>query len=123
MSIPKKLNTILALAAGTALAFTSVSFAQNEEEADDEIVELSQFVIRADEDTGYRAASTLAGTRLRTPIRDVGSSISILTSKLFEDTGATDAETILGYATGMEVHGVQRKLEAASLLHSSSYLD
>lgn len=100
------MKTILALAVGSTLAFTSLSIAQNEE-AGDEIVELSQFVIRADEDTGYRAASTLAGTRLRTPLKDVGSSISVLTSELFQDTGATDAETILGYATGMEVHGVQ----------------
>jgi outer membrane receptor protein involved in Fe transport len=106
MNIPKTLKPLLSLMVGPTLVFTSVSFAQ-EEAAVDEIVELSQFVIRADEDTGYRAASTLAGTRLRTPLKDVGSSITVLTSELFADTGATDAETILGYATGMEVHGVQ----------------
>ena len=109
MNIPKPLKTILALAAGSMLALPSVSFAQEAaaaEEEEDDIIELSVFVIREDEDTGYAAAATLAGTRIRTPLRDVASAISVLTKELFEDTGATDGQTILPYATSMEVHGV-----------------
>ncbi len=110
MIIPRTLKITLLLAVGSMLALPSVNFAQDEAteaESEDEIIVLSSFVIREDEDTGYAAANTLAGTRLRTPLKDLASSITVLTQELFDDTGATDAETILGYATGMEVHGVQ----------------
>ena len=80
-------------------------FAQEEDEED--IYELSPFTIDEEEDVGYLATSTLAGTRLNTPLRDVASAISVLTQELFEDTGATDAETILSYASNAEVGGVQ----------------
>ncbi len=101
-----KLKTSLLLAAGAMAALPSVSFAQEEEESEDDIIVLSSFVVFEDEDTGYAAANTLAGTRIKSPLKDVGSAISVLTEELFEDTGATNAETILGYATSMEVHGV-----------------
>ena len=77
-----------------------------EEEDEEEIYELSPFTIAEEEDVGYLATTTLAGTRLNTPLRDVGSAISVLTEELFEDTGAVDAATILTYAVNTEVGGV-----------------
>ena len=40
---------------------------------DDQPVVLSPFVVEASEDQGYQAKSTLAGTRVRTELRDVAS--------------------------------------------------
>ncbi len=77
------------------------------QEDEEEVYELSPFTIAEDEDVGYLATTTLAGTRLNTPLRDVGSAISILTEELFDDTGAVDAATILSYAPNTEVGGVQ----------------
>ena len=44
----------------------------------EEIIELSPFEVTGGTDDGYRATSTLAGTRLRTDMRDIGASISIV---------------------------------------------
>lgn len=78
-----------------------------EESTDQEVYSLSPFVVDAGEDTGYRATSTLAGSRLKTNLGDLGSAISVLTEQFFEDVGATDAETALSYALNAEVGGPQ----------------
>ncbi len=69
------------------------------------VVVLSPFVIERTRDTGYQATTTLAGTRLNTPIADLGASISIYTKDLLDDLGATNANDILIFATGMEAAG------------------
>src|SRR5690606_2430521 len=76
------------------------------QEEDVDAFELSPFAVSGEQDEGYRATSTLAGTRIRTPLRDVGSAVSVLTEEFFQDTGATDAETVLGYSLNTEVGGV-----------------
>lgn len=73
---------------------------------DDDIVELSPFTIEEDEAIGYQATNTLAGSRLSTPLRDVGSAIQVITEVLFEDTGSTTMEEILPYALNTESHGL-----------------
>ncbi len=79
--------------------------AQDAEE-DEEVYELSPFTISEDEAVGYQATTTLAGTRLKTDLRDLGSAISVFTEDVFKDTGAVDAETILSYGLNTEVGGV-----------------
>lgn len=102
----------LLLTAGLA----NVSLAQGGAgDAEDEIYELSPFTIVSDDADGYRASNTLAGSRLKTPLRDVGSSISVLTDQFFTDTGATDAATALSYAVGMEVSGEQGNFSNGSI--------
>ncbi len=94
----------MTLISSCLLLFSSHSFAQDESA---EVFELSPFSVSGEDDQGYRATSTLAGTRLKTPLRDVGQSISVLTSEFFQDTGATDASTALSYAMSTEVSGEQ----------------
>ncbi len=74
---------------------------------DDEVIELSPFAVDAAEDVGYRATTTLAGSRVRSNISDLGASISVITSEFLEDTGATDGESLLSYVGSMEVGGTQ----------------
>jgi outer membrane receptor protein involved in Fe transport len=66
---------------------------------------LSPFVVTADEDEGYAARSTLAGTRIRTDLKDVGSSISVITKQFLEDTNSTNIESLLVYTANTEVSG------------------
>lgn len=66
---------------------------------------LSPFTVDASRDRGYQAASTLAGTRIRTNLVDIGSSISVMTEEFLRDVGATDNETALMYALNTEVGG------------------
>lgn len=72
---------------------------------EDEALLLSPFTVQSDRDTGYQASTTLAGTRLNTPVKDVGASISIYTKDFLNDIGATNATDLLIYATGMEAAG------------------
>jgi len=79
---------------------------QNENEEDEDAVdELSPFVLEEGVTSGYRATNTLAGSRLKTPLRDVGSAIQVITDDFFQDTGATDATTILSYTLNTEIGG------------------
>ncbi len=71
----------------------------------EEAVVLSPFVITSDKDNGYQATMTQAGTRLSTELKDVGASISVITSQFLQDTGATDTKSLLTYVTGSEVGG------------------
>jgi len=79
----------------------------------DERIEMSPFVVSSDKDNGYQATATLAGTRLNTPVRDVGASISIYTKDFLDDIGATSSSDLLIYATGMEAAGSGGNFSAA----------
>jgi len=74
---------------------------------EDETIVLSPFTVETAEDKdSYKAKSTLAGARVRTDLRDVSSSISVVTSKFLQDTGATDNQSLLTYTTNTEVGGL-----------------
>lgn len=74
---------------------------------EEEVFELSPFEVTAETTEGYRATSTLAGTRIRTDLKDVGSAISVYTEQFLEDIGATDNNTLLQYTTNAEAGGTQ----------------
>lgn len=76
-----------------------------EEREDEEVLALSPFVVTAEKDNGYQATQTLAGTRLRTNLRDVGAAVSVVTSQFIADTGSTDAKDVLVYTAGTEASG------------------
>ncbi len=84
---------------------TTSTLAQDSATEDQDVYELSPFVISEDENIGYLATSTLAGTRLNTSLRDVGASISVMTEEFFDDVGATDSTTLLSYALNTETSG------------------
>jgi outer membrane receptor protein involved in Fe transport len=67
---------------------------------------LSPFVVTGDSDVGYQSTATLAGTRLRTELRDVGSSISIVNEELLQDTGSANIEDVLIFTPNTEVGGL-----------------
>lgn len=80
--------------------------AQDDAIDDEDVFELSPFVVESEEDDGYRATSTLAGTRVRTDLKDLASSISVVTKAFLDDTGATSNESLLQYTTNTEVGGI-----------------
>lgn len=90
---------------GAALLVAPLAIAQDDEE-DDEIFELSPFTVEGSEDQGYRATSTMAGSRIRTDLKDVGSAISVITEEFLRDTGAVDNASLLQYTTSTEVGGI-----------------
>jgi outer membrane receptor protein involved in Fe transport len=73
----------------------------------DETVMLSPFEVEATSGKeSYTAETTLAGNRLSTDLRDIGSSVSVVTSQFLADTGATDNTSLLQSLGGTEVGGV-----------------
>ncbi|MGK0237812.1 MAG: outer membrane receptor protein involved in Fe transport [Candidatus Pelagisphaera sp.] len=93
--------------------------AQND--SSEEIVELSPFSVDAADSTGYSATSTLAGTRIKTNLKDLGASISVVTEQFMDDVGATDAQTLLSYVSNAEVGGYQGNFTGASEQSQSRY--
>ena len=85
---------------------------------DEEVYELSPFLVEAEEGT-YVATSTLAGSRIRTDVSDLGSSISILTSQLLQDVGGTDGASVLSIVPNVEVAGELGNYSSASISQNS----
>ena len=67
---------------------------------------LSPFEVSSGHENGYAAATSLAGNRLSTELRDVGSAISVVTAQMLKDIGATSNETLLQYTTNTEVGNI-----------------
>ena len=84
-------------------AQTAPAAAPKEEE---ETIVLSPFVVEATEDQGYAAKETLAGTRVRTELKDVASAISVVTQQFLKDTGSKNSQDLLVYTPNTEVAGL-----------------
>lgn len=69
---------------------------------EEEIFELSPFEVDGSQDSGYRANSTLAGSRLSTQLKDVAASVSVLTNEFMDDLGASNIEETLSFVAGAE---------------------
>jgi hypothetical protein len=88
---------------------------------EDDTVILSPFVVDASKDRGYQAMDTLAGTRIRTNLADVGASISVMTEEMLNDIGATNNETALAYALNTEVGGPRGNFSGGVPQSSGTY--
>jgi outer membrane receptor protein involved in Fe transport len=73
---------------------------------DEDLIVLSPFEVTASRETGYAAATTLAGNRLNTELKDVGSAITVVTAQMLRDIDATSNETLLQYTTNTEVGNI-----------------
>ena len=101
----KKLLASLTLVGAWPLAAQTAAPATPPSAAEEDVVVLSPFEVTSSADTGYVATDTLAGTRIRTDLRDVGASLSVITKGFLQDVGATNNATLLQYTTNTEVSG------------------
>jgi outer membrane receptor protein involved in Fe transport len=89
----------------------------------DDIVVLSPFEVKSTSGSNaYTADSTLAGNRLSTQLRDIGSSVTVVTSQFLQDTGATDNTSLLQRLGGTEVGGVNGNFASAGSGSSATLL-
>ncbi|HEY4989684.1 MAG TPA: von Willebrand factor type A domain-containing protein [Opitutaceae bacterium] len=80
----------------TTTTYTAPAHADVESE---EPTVLSPFVVDATEDKGsYRANSTLAGTRIRTDLKDVSSAITVVTTQALQDASARNVDDLFNNA-------------------------
>lgn len=92
--------------ASPAAASTSSSSSNSRHSDETDTVVLSPFEVTGENDAGYAAASTLAGNRLNTELKDVGSAISVVTAQMLRDLAATSNESLLQYTTNTEVGNI-----------------
>lgn len=105
MNHPLRTLAWLAVLGAWPLAAQTVAPATPSTSLPDDTVKLSPFEVSSTRDTGYQATDTLAGTRIRTNLADVGASIEVLTKQFLEDVGATNNQTLLQYTTNTQVAG------------------
>ena len=67
-----------------------------------DVVTLNPFEVDASKDIGYYAENTLAGSRLRTNVGDLASSITVVTKQQLEDTGALNINDVFMYEANTE---------------------
>ena len=67
--------------------------------APQEVVELSPFVITSTEEVGYVATSSLAGSRMKTELKDIASQIDVLTPEFLADIGARNIADAVVYSS------------------------
>ena len=80
-----------------------------------EAVVLSPFTVGSGRDSGYAAAETLAGTRLRTELRDVGAALTILTPEFMRDLAVNSLDQALLYTPSIDsVEGDNTDVNRAS---------
>ena len=77
-------------------------------------IELSPFLVEESTDQGYYASQTLAGGRLKQDIKDLGTSIQVVTKEFMDDLGVTGVEELFQYTTGTEVGGILGNFTGAS---------
>ena len=69
---------------------------------EEEVIKLSPFVVDATRDEGYRATSTLAGSRINTNLKDVAAAITEITPQFLKDVAAADINDVLLYTVNTE---------------------
>jgi outer membrane receptor protein involved in Fe transport len=89
-----------------AALLTDKAATDSSEATEEAPVTLSPFEVSSTKDTGYAATETLAGTRIRTDLKDVASAIQVITPAFMNDIGAHNNGMLLQYTTNAEVAGV-----------------
>lgn len=90
----------------TCALSASGGFAQSDNDESEEIFELSPFEVSGENETGYQATSTLAGSRIRTDVRDIASPLTVVTGQFLKDTASNNSQDLLTYTTNTEVGGL-----------------
>ncbi|MCB1121088.1 MAG: TonB-dependent receptor plug domain-containing protein, partial [Verrucomicrobiae bacterium] len=77
-----------------------------EDKEDKDIFTLNPFSVDEEDNVGYLARSSLAGTRIKAPLSDLAATISVVTEEFLDDTGSTDLQELLVYTSNTEVLGI-----------------
>ncbi|MDR2674140.1 MAG: hypothetical protein LBC18_04545, partial [Opitutaceae bacterium] len=97
-----RLAALLLCSLSAAVAPAQQAPASDAGPPEDEIVELSPFVVTAATDRGYVATNTEAGSRLNSRILDTPSAISIMTMDFLQDIDAISIDDALNFGLNTE---------------------
>ncbi len=90
---------------------------------DNEILTLSPFEVTSTSDTGYEVKQTLAGSRLRSELKDVGASITILSKEFIDDLGASSLMELADFlpSTEQEITSVSGTTASTPIFRAQSF--
>ena len=117
-------NTLLSKTKTVGAALFALLFAQSEAQTanvdpadpkQEEALVLSPFTVTTERDTGYVATSSLAGTRIRTDLKDLANPITVVTREFMQDVNATDPVDLLVYTGNTEAGGLGGNYSGASI--------
>lgn len=102
-----RLSRQIIVAAGIAVAVQGQTVAPttpgSQPDAKDEAaIVLSPFEVTAATDTGYVATETLAGSRLKTDLKDVATQVNVMTKEFMEDLAITNLDDAMQYSLNTE---------------------
>ena len=80
------------LAASTACTLTAQT-TPSTPKADEDVVRLSEFSVKADPNRGYAPSETMTGSRVATKIVDLPYTVNVMTSEFLEDFGVLEGTT------------------------------
>jgi outer membrane receptor protein involved in Fe transport len=115
LRLPLLILSLVLVSAARSAAQSTPPAAKPAQPEQDEPVTLSAFTISASSDVGYTATNTLAGTRINTPLRDVGAAVSVVTKEFLNDVGSHDSTTLLTYTVSTEIGGVEGNYAGGSV--------
>ncbi len=91
--------TLLALLAASAMLNAQTN-TPAPSAANDEVIELTPFEVKASSTTGYVSSETLTGSRVATKIVDLPYSVNVINSDFFEDFAFFELGDNVGYISG-----------------------
>ncbi len=99
----------LALLGGAFLAapLPAQTAAPATQKPDGKVVELSPFLVSTDQDNGYQAASTVAGSRLATALKETPAMIGVLTKEFIDDIGALNISEAASWGANVYMDGAE----------------
>lgn len=109
------LPAFLLVTLGVAHAVSAQSVTPRPAAPGETAIELSPFIVSSAKDSGYVAASSLAGTRIRTDLKDLANPITVVTQEFMRDVNATNPVDLLVYTANTEAGGVGGNYSGASI--------
>ena len=104
---------LFSILTASALLLPASLAGQEDGEGEEEIIELTPFQVDERRVTGYEATDTLSGSRIRSDLIDIASSISVVTEQFLEDTASVAASDVFDYIANAE--GVNQFAAASGL--------
>ncbi len=109
--------------AAAALLGNAAHAQEKKPDASEKPLELSPFVVSAEQDHGYSATNSMAGTRINTSLKDIPASISVITKDMMADLGVNNSGQLLTYTLGTEVSGQSGSFSGAAVSPGSVQQD
>jgi len=99
---------------------------QSQKSKDDDVVTLSPFKVTSKAEQGYYATETLSGTRIRSDVKDIGSSMTIFTKEMMDDLGVNTLDKLLMFSPNTDPFVVSTdqttNFGATFILNSTQYV-